>query len=206
VEMLAAPFGVPPSPDAEPATTKPYKGPRDVFCPSCGAIAGSPCFSEKHHDGRLKLSDSVNAKLDELFGSGNEPPDAEPAKEIAAAAEYVAHRYGCPSIGGNGDVDCRCGAVRFLALVEQWPKQVSDRRERVTQILDKHLPDSLLDPPEDASIRCSEVFGMGGEVYSCILQAGHVGVHVHNAEIMWSTPDRRERVIAPQREQDKEKS
>lgn len=33
------------------------------------------------------------------------------------AAEYVSHRTECPSIGGNGDADCRCGAVAFLDMV-----------------------------------------------------------------------------------------
>ena len=45
--------------------------------------------------------------------------------KLLPAAEYITHRPGCPSIGGNGDADCRCGAVQFLALVEQQSEQLS---------------------------------------------------------------------------------
>ena len=38
---------------------------------------------------------------------------------IADRAEYVSHRYGCPSIGGNGDTDCTCGAVEFLKWTDR---------------------------------------------------------------------------------------
>lgn len=34
------------------------------------------------------------------------------------AAEFVHHKPDCQAIGGNGDGECECGAVKFLAWVE----------------------------------------------------------------------------------------
>ena len=36
--------------------------------------------------------------------------------------EYVHHLHECPSIGGNGDKDCRCGAVAFLESLDAVPR------------------------------------------------------------------------------------
>lgn len=37
---------------------------------------------------------------------------------LARAYEVVRHDVGCPSIGGNGDTDCKCDAVPFLRDLE----------------------------------------------------------------------------------------
>lgn len=54
-------------------------------------------------------------------------PAASPSmtRQIAPAAEYVHHLADCPAIGGNGDADCRCGAVEFLQIVESQSRQLS---------------------------------------------------------------------------------
>ena len=60
-------------------------------------------------------------------------PSSAPSPALAPAAEYVAHRHYCPAIGGNGDADCACGAVAFLAMVEGFAAERSDLQAQVAQ-------------------------------------------------------------------------
>jgi hypothetical protein len=80
-----------------------YKGPRDVFCPSCGAVAGERCFSDKHHMERLKLSDAMNAKVDE--SASPRAQDDTPFFCERCGREFAQKPEGdCPDPGCGGEV------------------------------------------------------------------------------------------------------
>jgi hypothetical protein len=40
--------------------------------------------------------------------------------------EYVHHLPDCPSVGGNGDEDCNCGAVAFLKSLDALAARPAD--------------------------------------------------------------------------------
>jgi hypothetical protein len=80
-----------------------YKGPRDVFCPSCGAVAGERCFSDMHHMERLKLSDAMNAKVDE--SASPRAQDDTPFFCERCGREFAQKPEGdCPDPGCGGEV------------------------------------------------------------------------------------------------------
>lgn len=116
----------------------------DCMCPKCWSLkvaiirAAVPRFTCPRCGKPSEAKDAYCADCFKKVTKNVRPADASPAaapvlrahaaqqtRQIASAAEYVHHLPDCPAIGGNGDADCRCGAVEFLKIVESQSEQLS---------------------------------------------------------------------------------
>lgn len=118
-------------PQDEPAEDAPTREEVDSLYRELHRTIGTPTTIDVIYGTLDALRDIALRAIREKEMAERDAHAAEPKQEAAGAAlsspvpiayfderyEFVHHIDGCPSIDGNGDKDCRCGAVAFLESI-----------------------------------------------------------------------------------------